>query len=88
MPHDTILLIEIEDSDTPWAAPGDLDVDELEQRHMSGVDGDGVFIAFADLEVWYLRQNLPVEVVKRFCRVETAAIRDRDVELGPYRLLD
>lgn len=85
-PRDTIILIEVGDSGIPWAAPGDLRVSDLKKLAKHGADGKGFHVAFADLEVWYLRKDVPADILKKLCLVKEAAKNDRAKLLRPYVL--
>jgi hypothetical protein len=86
LPGDTIVLIEVGQSNIPWAAPGDLDVGNIPPHLQLGTDGRGVHIAFADWTVWYLRRDVPMEKLQLFFRIESARRHDRNAELGEYLL--
>jgi len=65
-------------------APGDLDVRNVPASITEGLDGRGVYVAFADLSVWYLRKDVPLEDLKKFFSIEGARKYDRDKLLRPY----
>ncbi len=79
---DTILAIEIAESGTPWAAPGDLSIDEVDASILEGLDGLGVLVLFADGEVWFVRSNTRFEDLKKFFTIEGAKKHDREQVLG------
>jgi hypothetical protein len=84
IPADTILLVEIADSGIHWMQPGDLSIDKVQPAITSGVDGFGVHVGFADGFVWFLRPEVPVDVLKKFFTIEGARRNSRDVLLRPY----
>ena len=86
LPPATIVLIEVAHSGVHWMAPGDLSIDDVPESIARGVDGDGVFVGFADESVAFLRNDVPVEVLKLFFTVEGAAKHDRWDLLGPFVL--
>ena len=81
---DTILVIEVPSSDTLWAEPGDLDVDQLPENLTKGPAGNGFHVLFADGAVWYLRSEVPLAEVRKFFTVDGAKQYERRVVLGPY----
>jgi len=83
---DTILVIDVADSDVHWMEPGDLDVRDLEQSVVQGVDGDGIHVLFADGEVWFLSSQTPLKDLKPFFTVDGARQFDRQDVLAPYAL--
>jgi hypothetical protein len=85
VPGDTIILVETAALNIFWPEPGDLDVRDMSPSMVHGVDGQGVHIAFADGEVWYLDHRVPFSVLNRFFVVEGASTRNREKELSPYR---
>ena len=86
LPHDTVVLIEASETGIPWAAPGDLDVTQLEDLGTFHGNETDFHIAFADGSVWCLRADVPVETIRKFFLVATAREFDRDQEVGPYRI--
>jgi hypothetical protein len=85
VPRDTILLIEVKPSAAHWMAPGDttLDADRLHVRK----DSEGVLVGFADGEIWYLRDSVPVKELMKFATASPSEARDRNASLGPHRVL-
>jgi hypothetical protein len=86
LPNSLILFVEVADLGIHWMEPGDLDVRELPASLTSGLDGEGLFVAFADNEIWYLRKDVPLEVLTKFLTVEEAQSQDREKLLGPYHI--
>ncbi len=84
LPPDTIILIEVARSGIPWAAPGDLDIRNVPASITRGLDGKGVHVVFADQSVWYLRKDVPLDVLRTFFTIEGARRFDRERLLGPY----
>jgi hypothetical protein len=80
---DTILAIEIAESGTHWAAPGDLAIDQVDASILEGLDGHGVLVLFADCEVWFVPADVPLEDLANFFTIEGAKEHDRDQVLGP-----
>lgn len=81
---DTILAVEVAYSDTHWAEPGDLSIDDLPEAFCQGLDGDGLHVLFADGTVWFLRRDVPLAELRKFCTVDGARRHDREPVLGPY----
>jgi hypothetical protein len=84
LPSHLILLIEIAHSHVPWMAPGDLDVTKVPEKITSGVDGEGVMVAFADGAIWHLRRDIPLADLKKFFTIEGAKEYNREQLLRPY----
>jgi hypothetical protein len=87
---DTILFIELKDSNIHWLEPKDMHIDELRNstgiaKTLSNFPG-GFHVAFADRVVWFLDEDIPRELVATFCTIEGSRRLDRDEVLGPYRL--
>jgi len=81
---DTILAIEIKDSGILWAEPGDLDIREIRQSILTGIDGHGVLVLFADGVVGFVPKHVPLYELMEFFTVEGAIRHDRR-ELGLQR---
>jgi hypothetical protein len=67
----TILVVEISNSNIPWSSPQDLPSEELEawldpknQPHL-GLDIAGGFVAFADGSVHYLPRDMAIEKLRK-----------------------
>jgi len=86
LPPDTILLTEMVDSGIHWMEPGDVSIDNVPAGLPLGLNGVGVHVGFADGLVWFLRPEVPAEVLKQFMTIEGARSNDRDVLLRPYLL--
>ena len=69
---DQILAIELADSGIPWAAPGDISIEDVSPSILQGLDGDGVHVLFADAEVGFIPVDTPFEDLKKFFTVEGA----------------
>jgi len=81
---DTILVIEVADTDIHWAEPGDLGINDATESITSGSDGAGLHVLFADGAVWFLNSNVPFEDLKKFFTIESARKHDRHEVLGRY----
>jgi hypothetical protein len=46
----------------------------------------GFHVAFADTEVWFLDNDIPRDLLAKFCTIEGAKELDRDEVLGEWRL--
>lgn len=82
--EDLIVLVEVANSGIHWAEPGDINIDHLPENFTSGTTGDGIMVMFLDGTVWFIHQNIPVGVLKKFFTVEGARQYDRMKELLPY----
>lgn len=80
----TVLAIEIADSGTHWMEPGDLNINQVPESIVKGVDGDGVHVLFADGAVWFLRPDTPLDGLKKFFTIEGAKRHNRERVLGPH----
>jgi hypothetical protein len=80
---DTVLAIEVAESGTHWAAPGDLSVDEADASILEGLDGHGVLVLFADGEVWFVPSDASFEDLKKFFTIDGAQQHDREQVLAP-----
>jgi hypothetical protein len=88
---DAILLLECKNHLIHWMEPGDIDVsvlkgsrdgfDELEPNYP-----EGFLVAFVDGAVWWIKKDVPSEVISHFYTVEEAQAHDREKELAPYAL--
>lgn len=74
-PH-TILAIEIVDSGIPWAAPGDLALEDVTQSILQGVDGKGVQVLFANGHVGLIPADMPLDDFKNLCTIKGAKKHD------------
>lgn len=85
LPDDLIVFVEIKDSGVHWMEPGgDIDVRAVPASLTKGLDGEGLFVAFADGNVWFLKSDVPLEDLKLFFTIDGAAKSDRKVLLLPY----
>jgi hypothetical protein len=81
--EDTILAIEIAESGTHWAAPGDLAIDEITPTILEGLDGEGVPVLFANGAVRFVSAEVPLEDFKKFLTIEGAMKYDAEQILHP-----
>lgn len=93
---DAILLIEVVNSQTPWMAAGDLDLDKcphaIHPKTQLGIGAnsraDGFLIGFVDGAVWSLDESIPFTELEKFLTVEGARAHDRESILKPYSKLN
>lgn len=90
LPDDLVLIVRVENSDTHWMEPGDLNVEQLDvsettQSLLCGENGYAVL--FADGAPWVLSNDLPISELRKFFTIEGAKQYDRDRILAPYRVL-
>ena len=78
--------MEVSGTRIPWAAPGDWNTAQVADQVAFVPTGDGFFVAFADQSVWHLRSDVPFETLSQFFQIDGTRKRDRDQELGPYRI--
>ncbi|SFJ24136.1 hypothetical protein [Planctomicrobium piriforme] len=86
IPPDTILIVEVRDSNVSWMTPCDIDDGECRDRLIpSGQYSDGFLVGFANWQVWELAENTPIELIRLFSTMDGARDNDREALLGPYR---
>lgn len=92
-PADTILIVEVRDSDLNWMAPGDFDIRTMPEsinapdgKGISGIGRDGFHIGFVDGRAWCLSNETPFTELKKFFTMASAEQFDADDILGPYRI--
>ena len=88
LPKDLILFADVYQSHTHWMQPGDFNVDTLPDKinvpgGLGAADYPGFFVCFVDGQIWWLSDETPVELVKRFCTITDAREADRKL-LEPY----
>lgn len=88
LPKDLILFADVFQSNTHWMQPGDFNVDTLpDQINVPGGLGSaeypGFFVCFVDGQIWWLSDETPLDLVKRFCTITGARDVDRSL-LKPY----
>lgn len=90
---DTVLCVEVRNSECHWMAPGDFDIRDMPNT-INARDGDGIssryeagfHVLFADGSVWFISRAVPFEMLSRFFTVDGAKNFDRNQVLGVYRL--
>jgi hypothetical protein len=84
VPPDTILLVESKPNAEHWMAPGDIElkIEPVSLPH----SGKGIVVGFADGEIWYLDDSVPVQELMRFATAEPIETRDRQKSLGPFKI--
>jgi len=88
LPDDVILVVRVEESDTHWMEPDDLNVESVSSPAAKELllGDNGYAVLFADGEAWWLSAAVPFEDLIKFLTIESAKQVDRDVLLAPYRL--
>lgn len=87
-----IILAEATKSGVHWMQPGDYDVKKLLSfrgtlgQCIPGASADRVNVAFADGQIWCLRADTPVEVIKPFLTVKSLTTRSREDQLSKFRI--
>jgi len=71
LPPNLVLAIDVADSGIPWMSAGDIDIRHVPDSITQGVSGSGVHVLFADGEVWHLRKDVPLSVLKAFFTICT-----------------
>ncbi|HID22392.1 MAG TPA: hypothetical protein EYP14_08315 [Planctomycetaceae bacterium] len=87
LPNDLVLVVRVEESQTHWMQPGDLDIDELSEckdpkRVLCRENGYAVL--FADGSVWTLSEELEFSDLSKFFTIAGADRYDREEVLAPY----
>lgn len=70
LPPKTVLAIEIKESGILWPEPRDLDIREVSESILAGIDGSGVLVLHADGSVGWVAKDMPVERFKALCTIE------------------
>lgn len=86
LPYDLIVIIESGSVNVHWAEPGDLEVRQVDQSVAAGLDGEGVLVGFADGQVWFLRNDVPLQDLLAFMTIPGAKESDRGERLAPYHV--
>ena len=82
-----IIVVEVANSGVHWGEPGDIDVNHLPENLTSGIDGNGFMVLFYDGSVWFIKKEVPMEILKRFLTITEAKEHDRNIELIPYAIV-
>lgn len=90
---DAILLLDCQNRLIHWMEPGDIDVGRLLRpdqftigEHLAPNFPPGFLIAFVDGAVWWIRGDVPQEVIVPFFTLKGAQTHNRDDELAKYAL--
>lgn len=91
---DTILLVEVVNSEVPWMASGDIDLTDLPRtinpQGKLGIGAnwpkEGFRVAFVDGAVWSLSIETPFERLEKFLTVQEAGKSEREELLGSYSI--
>lgn len=82
--RDTVVAISVSNSGIHWTEPGDIDIRDVPDSITQGIDGEGVYVLFADGSVILLRPNVPLDDLRKFFTIEGAKKYDSEKVLGPY----
>ena len=88
----TILVVEVSNSKTPWLQVGDLELDNIPasvnspgELGIGSARGYSQFVVgFADKSVWMINSFIPFRELERFLTVEHSVGLDRQATLGQY----
>lgn len=94
---DALICIECQNSGIHWMQPGDFEVDvegalqgETVRNNSGklrvGNGNGGIHVMFADFQIWYLSDAVPIDTVRKFFRLSDAERYDRDRELKRYSI--
>ena len=88
-PRDLILFVETCRVNHNWMEPKDCDLQDFDNgvNCASSEYGGGFHVCFADGAVWYLRSDVPPQLLRKFLTQDTAALLDRDVILAPFAIV-
>jgi hypothetical protein len=87
-----ILLLDCKNHLIHWMEPGDVDVSVLKRSKEFGFENlepnypEGFLVAFVDGAVWWIKKDVPSDVISQFYTLEGAQSHDREKELAPYVL--
>jgi len=84
LPPNLILLVEVWGTGINWLQPEDIDVRDYRLLRMDGRHGRGCWVLFADGILAFVRSDVPLENVKRFCTITSAKKSNREELLGPF----
>lgn len=84
LPANLILLVEVWGTGINWLEPGDIDVRDYRHLRMDGRDGRGCWVLFADGILAFIKSDVPLENVKRFCTIASAEKSNREELLGSF----
>ena len=82
-----IIVVEVANSGIHWGEPGDIDVNNLPENLTSGIDGNGFMALFFDGSVWFIKKDVPIEILQNFLTITNAKKHDRNKELKPYAIV-
>ncbi|MBT6157693.1 MAG: DUF1559 domain-containing protein [Planctomycetaceae bacterium] len=91
--EETIIIVEVFNSQTHWMAPGNFDIRSIpntinsaEEIGISSKHRGGAHIGFADGEVWFISETVPFDELKNFFTIDGARMNNRESLLGKYRI--
>jgi len=79
-----IIVVEVNNSGVHWGEPGDLDIRHLPPDFLKGIDGDGIMVLFYDGAIWFIKKDVPLELLKQFFTATGARSHNRNDELIKY----
>jgi len=91
--HNTIILVEMNNSSTKWPEPKDfvaeeelIMMDSIEKEWPSSRHGNGFHVAFADGEVWFLDAATPRSLLLKFFDATLSREMDRNRDLKHFHI--
>lgn len=81
-----IFLVSVKDSGIHWGQPGDIDVRNLPPKFREGIDGDGIYAVFWDGAIWFIRKDVPLELLTKFFTITEVKKNNRYDELIKYAI--
>jgi hypothetical protein len=79
-----IFIVSVKDSGVHWGQPGDIDVRNIPPHFREGIDGNGFYAMFFDGTIWFIRKDVPLDLLKKFFTVTEAKKMNRYDELIKY----
>ena len=85
--EDLIIMVEVAHTNTHWGEDGDVNVANIPTNITRGIDGNGFMVLFFDGSIWYIKNTIPLDILKRYLTVTEARKHDRNVDLMPYAIV-
>lgn len=76
-----IFIISTENSGIHWGQPGDIDYRHLPKNFFNETNEKGFYAMFFDGTIWFIKKNVPFDLLVKFFTVKEAKENDRNTEL-------
>ncbi|QDU05519.1 hypothetical protein V6x_52570 [Gimesia chilikensis] len=88
LPQNLILFADVYESNTHWMQPGDFSIENIPEKvNVPGGFGSSLYrgfnVVFVDGQIWHLQDDVPLNLLIRFCTITDAKKTSRDL-LEPY----